>query len=138
MPERRSREPTTKAAPGAVRDLAKSLSGDYRNRCPDITETRTLGEHCVDHLGGSAAAQALGQRQGDAVLALCGGAQDDGLGVGKLGHGVVSVFGPASCGTFYDPEPRRARGGSSGSAGDQRACSPSPKALSVMRFRRLA
>ena len=34
--------------------------------------------------------------------------------------------------------PRRARGGSSGSAGDQRACWPSPKALSVMRFKRLA
>ena len=39
---------------------------------------------------------------------------------------------------MYDPEPRMGRSGSSGSAGDQRACSPSPKALSVMRFRRLA
>mgnify|MGYP002648320989 CR=1 FL=1 len=99
---------------------------------------QALGEHRADHLGGGAAAQAIGQRQGDAVLALCGGAEDDCLGIGNLRHGVVSVFGPASCGAFYDPEPRRARGGSSGSAGDQRACSPSPKALSVMRFRRLA
>jgi len=46
--------------------------------------------------------------------------------------------GPRPSRPSYDPEPRRARGGSSGSAGDQRACSPSPKALSVMRFKRLA
>ena len=65
--------------------------------------------------------------------------------IGKLGHGVVSVFGPASCGAFQDPfarlarqrwghgsgSPPRARDRSSGSAGDQRACSPPPKVLSV-------
>jgi hypothetical protein len=28
------------------------------------------------------------------------------LGVGKLGHLGSPVFGPASCGAFYDPEPR--------------------------------
>jgi hypothetical protein len=45
------------------------------------------GEQCALHLGGSPAAQALGQRQDDAVGMARRGAQDQQLGVGKLGHG---------------------------------------------------
>ncbi len=47
----------------------------------DLIE-EALGEHRAHHLGGGTSAQALGQRQGDAVLALSGGVEDDGLGIG--------------------------------------------------------
>jgi hypothetical protein len=127
---------------GAQRDRAALLVVP-----PDRVEIRggdfldqALLEKALADVADGAALEAGGDGEDCSVLARAGGGQDDGLGVGKLDlcHGVVSVFGPATCGAFYDPEPRRARGGSSGCAGDQRACSPSPKALSVMRFRRLA
>jgi hypothetical protein len=37
MPKRRSHEPTHKTGPEAVRELAESLSGNYRKHCPEIT-----------------------------------------------------------------------------------------------------
>ena len=39
-----------------------------------------LGKHCADHLGGGATPQALGQRQGDVLGPLGGGAE--------RGHGI--------------------------------------------------
>ncbi|MBR0801235.1 hypothetical protein JQ615_38370 [Bradyrhizobium jicamae] len=44
MPERRSRKPTSRNCPRfsgiPVPKLLKSLSANYRNRCPEIAETR--------------------------------------------------------------------------------------------------
>jgi len=46
LPERRSRKPTSHNCPRfsgiPVPELLKSLSANYRNRCPGIAETRNL------------------------------------------------------------------------------------------------
>jgi len=46
LPERRSRKPTSRNCPRfsgiSVPELLKSLSANYRNRCPEIAETRRL------------------------------------------------------------------------------------------------
>jgi hypothetical protein len=49
----------------------------------------------LHHLGECAAREleGLGQRQNREIRALGGGAEDDGLGVAELGHGMISIAG---------------------------------------------
>ena len=50
-----------------------------------------FGDHRLHHLGGGASAQGTGKRQDIVTVALSGGAENYGLRVGELGHGVVSL-----------------------------------------------
>jgi hypothetical protein len=95
-------------------------------------------DHRGDGLLRGGAMQAFGQRHGQIAGAGRRAAEDDGLGVGEFGHGSSPWIRAAIIAGLLRPQAAQARGRSSGGAGDQRACSPSPKALSVMRFRRLA
>lgn len=97
---------------------------------------QALGDHRADHLGGGTTAQALGQRQGDALGSLRGGAQDQGLGVGKLGHRGLPYRGAQDAGPSTRPSPA-GRGWRDGWLGYS-ACSPSPKRKSVIFRRSLA
>ena len=56
---------------------------------------QALGLEAAEDLVDGAALdlERLGQRQDRAVVALRGGAEDDGLGIAELGHGMISVVG---------------------------------------------
>jgi len=64
-----------------------------------------LADQGIDHLGGAAAPDGLGQGQDRAVVARGGGGKHDQLRIGELGHGCLLGFRQRDC--CYHPKPRR-------------------------------
>ena len=94
------------------------------------------GEQRAHHLGRGAAAERAGKRQDIAVVALRGGAQDQELGVGKLGHrSSPSHRGARDAGPSTRSSPPVGGRDPGGAETQLGVVEPSPKALSVMRFR---
>ena len=93
---------------------------------------QALGLEAAEDLVDGAALdlERLGQRQDRTVVALGGGAEDDGLGVAELGHGMISICRRALIALLRAPSPGgRSRSGRGREIGrGYAACSPSLKA----------
>jgi hypothetical protein len=99
-------------------------------RPPGLLETtENLGEGAALSLRVSGSGSTAPSWRCDAALRMTG------LGVAELDHGMISIRRKAWS-LSYEPEPRRlSRAGLRREIGSAYACSPFPKAMSVMRLR---
>jgi hypothetical protein len=91
-----------------------------------------LGLEAAEDLGDGAALdlESLGQRQDGTIVALGGGAEDDGLGIAELDHEMIPFEAPL----FYDPELLAVMRGAGSEIGEGYVACSSLKAMSVIRF----